>query len=89
VKALRPAVYIYSQRIDAYDKEEFHSLMKYGGNTTQVDNLKRESYAYLTYIIEHYRELPGHVLFSPSRINLEWEVYVRMQVQADSHLNFP
>ena len=81
VKELRPSVYVYCQNPEITDLSPLEPLLKYGGELVHLDNLGRESHAYLTHILKYYNELPKHVLFSQD-IPVDEKLWHRFQVRA-------
>lgn len=64
IKALEPSVYIYCQNPLIVDLSILEPLQVWGGETRHVENLGRESHAFLLHILHYYHELPEVVLFS-------------------------
>ena len=67
IKARKPHVYIYCQNPLIEDLSPLQPLLKWGGELKHVENLGRESHAFLLYILQYYHELPGLVLFSQDK----------------------
>lgn len=80
VKELEPAVYIYCQNPNITDLSMFAPLLRYGGRIDHLDNLGRESHAYLVHITRYYDQLPEHVLFSQD-IPVDTKLWHRFQAR--------
>jgi len=67
VEAMEPYVWVYCQNRDMEAHSQLQPLTEIsrsGGTIVQLDNVGRESHAYLQHITQHYHELAEHTLFS-------------------------
>jgi hypothetical protein len=87
VKELEPAVYIYCQNPNITDLSMFAPLLRYGGRIDHLDNLGRESHAYLVHITRYYDQLPEHVLFSQD-IPVDTKLWHRFQNMFEPKVGF-
>ena len=73
--ALRPYVWLYCQNSEWKN----HTLLlpltqhsRFGGRLVMLENVGRESHAYLVHITDHYDELAQHTLFSQDMPNFDF-----------------
>ena len=74
VVALRPYVWLYCQNSEWQDHARLLPLTehsRFGGRLVRLENVGRESHAYLVHITHHYGELAQHTLFSQDMPNFE------------------
>lgn len=80
VRALEPEVYVYCQNPEIQDLSALQPLLRYGGHLEHLDNLGRETHAFLTHIIKYYDQLQDHVMFSQD-IPVDTKMWHRFQVR--------
>ena len=74
VQKLQPYVWLYCQNENRTVDSDMAPLLKYGGQVVHLENVGRESHAFLQHITGHYGDLADHTLFSqdiPEAILLE------------------
>ena len=72
--ALRPYVWLYCQNTEWQDHAQLLPLTehsRFGGRLVKLENLGRESHAYLVHITSHYNQLAKHTLFSQDIPNFD------------------
>ena len=80
-------MYVYCQNADLdLNLDGFAPLMQHGEQVTHIDNVGRESHAYLEHIIRHYHDLPMHVIFSQSMVHMDREMIARIEVTSSQTL---
>lgn len=83
--ALEPYVWVYCQNPDMLDHSHLLPLAKqsrFGGELVKLENVGRESHAFLQHITRHYDELAEHTLFSQDMPNYE-SLLPRFEVSSD------
>lgn len=64
VERLEPGVFLYCQNDGVTDDAAVQPLFAFGGGITHLNNVGRESHAYLHHILAHWNDLADHTLFS-------------------------
>ncbi len=69
------SVWVYCQNKGMEDHSQLLALTehgRWGGSLVMLDNLGRESHAYLQHITRHYHDLAQHTLFSQDMPNSDY-----------------
>lgn len=63
VLELKPSIFVYCQNPDT-NHTALQQLLCYGGEVVRLDNVGRESHAYMQHILRHWNDIAYHTLFS-------------------------